>query len=167
MTRRISTLIIMAALAAIMEACSLTTPKQAASYNDLLMQQQKMIVEKYDLVLESFDTYVGSKMDAALLDLEAQIAESQNSISQIDAPSGCEALRDAVLDYIAEMQGFASDAMPRMISIYKRLENEFTPDAKMEWDSTYKDMDKRLKEAGNRLREAQKEFAKKYELTVN
>ncbi len=157
----------MAMLGALMlSACSTTTPKRAAQYNDIVMTQQKELVIKYDKMLESFDTYVGSKMDAAYNDLISQLQYTKHELKAIETPDGCEELRDAVLDYASTYDVFVEESLPMLISIYKRPENEFTPDLRIEWENTYKDMDSKLKEAGKKLNQAQEKFANDFKLKV-
>ncbi len=158
---------VLAASALILSACAYTTPKKAAQYNDMVMQHQREIVVKYDKMLESFDSYVGSKMDAAYEELNGQVAYTKYELGNMETPSGCEDLRDAVIRYSETYDEFLSEALPKLIAIYKRPENEFTPEMRLEWESTYKDMDSKLKEAGKVLSNAQANFAKEFNLKVS
>jgi len=166
MTNRIKYTFIVLAAAMMLSACKVTTPKKAAEYNDNVMRHQRELVVKYDKMLESFDTYVGSKMDAAYDELLSEVAYTKYEVGQMETPDGCEGLRDAVLEYAESYDVFIKESLPRLIYIYKLPENQFTPEVRMEWENTYKDMDSKLKEAGKKLAQAQQQYANDFKLKI-
>jgi len=142
------------------------TSKQAGAFNDRLMEQQKAVVLKYDKLLETFDTYVPEKMDAALLALSSQIADSKAEVSSVEMIEGGEALRDEVLSYLSVLDNAVSTDFEHLVRLYKMPENEFTAKIRIEWDSRYKEADSRIKEAAARLKEVQAAYAESYNLKI-
>jgi len=142
------------------------TPKEAGAYNDKLMAQQKAVVLKYDKMLETFDTYVPAKMDAALLSLMEQLDVSKNIVRDIEPVAGGEALKEEVLRYISVFEDAASDDFDYLIRLYKVPENEFTAEVRIQWDSRYKEVDTKLKDAAAHLKAVQQAFAENFNLTI-
>ena len=142
------------------------TSRQAGTFNDGLMEQQKAVVLKYDELLETFDTYVPEKMDAALLAFTTQIEESRNEINRIEVIEGCENLKNEVLNYLSVRDNAATSDFEYLVRLYKVPENEFTPEIRIDWEARYKEVDSRIKEAAKRLKEVQAAFAQDFNLVI-
>jgi hypothetical protein len=142
------------------------TSKQAGAFNDRLMEQQKAVVLKYDKLLETFDTYVPEKMDAALLALSSQIADSKDEVSRVETMEGGENLKNEVLNYLSVLDNAASTDFEHLVRLYKMPENEFTPKIRIEWETRYKEVDSRIKEAAARLKEVQAAYAEDFNLKI-
>lgn len=150
---------------ALLSACK-PTPKEAGRFNDLLMEQQRAVVVSYDRLLETFDTYVPKKMDGAFAALVEQLAASRAVVEGVVPVSGGEALKDEVLRYFAVMEDAADNDIEYLVRVYKLPENEFTAEVRQQWDSKYKDVDRRIKEAAACLRGVQSRFAEDYRLVI-
>ncbi len=148
-------------------SCSHTTPKQAAEYSDMLIGHQKAIVIQYDSLLESFDTYVGKKMEHASLALSQEIDNAKFRIGNIDPVPGGEDFQKAMLSYIATYEDISLNSIPDLVTIYSLPQNEFSAELKVKWDDIYKDMDKKLKNADKLLQEAQEQFANDFKLKIS
>ena len=157
----------MALLLAVLMALSACkpTPKEAGDFNNQLMEQQKAVVLKYDELLETFDTYVPAKMDAALIALTEQIAVSRRNVNNIVMIEGGETLHQEVLNYI-DVYDAAGGDFEYLVRLYKVPENEFTPEIRIQWDARYKDVDTRIKEAAKHLKEVQAAFANDFNLVI-
>ena len=142
------------------------TSKQAGAFNDRLMEQQKAVVLKYDELLETFDTYVPEKMDAALLALTTQIDESKAEVNKIETMPGGELLKAEVLNYLSVLDNAAATDFEYLVRLYKMPENEFTPEVRISWDTRYKDTDTRIKDAANQLKAVQATFAEDFNLKI-
>jgi len=140
------------------------SPKDAAVFNDRLMSEQKKVIIKYDELLETYDTYVAKKMDAALLEFQEQVDNSIATIKTIPAIKEGENLKDAILEYLAVYKGVAEDESQELVRLYKVPENEFSPEMRVTWDSKYKAVDTKLKEADKKLQAVQASFAENYHL---
>jgi len=140
--------------------------RQAGTFNDGLMEQQKAVVLKYDELLETFDTYVPEKMDAALLAFTTQIEESRNEINRIEVIEGGENLKNEVLNYLSVLDNAATSDFEYLVRLYKVPENEFTPEIRIDWEARYKEVDSRIKEAAKRLKEVQAAFAQDFNLVI-
>lgn len=142
------------------------TSKQAGAFNDRLMAQQKAVVLKYDELLETFDTYVPEKMDAALLALSSQIEDSRREVNNVELMEGGENLRNEVLNYLSVLDNAASSDFEYLVRLYKVPENEFTPEIRIDWENRYKEVDTRIKDAAKRLKEVQADFAQDFNLVI-
>ena len=142
------------------------TSKQAGDFNDRLMAQQKAVVLKYDALLETFDKYVPEKMDAALLALSSQIADSKDEINRVETIEGGENLKNEVLNYLSVLDNAASTDFEHLVRLYKMPENEFTPKVRIEWENRYKEADTRIKDAATRLKEVQAAYAEAFNLVI-
>ncbi|MBR4324034.1 MAG: hypothetical protein IKP73_00750 [Bacteroidales bacterium] len=142
------------------------TPKVAGDFNDQLMREQKAVVLKYDELLETFDTYVAAKMDAALIALSSQIESSKDNVNSIITIDGGDALKDEVLNYLSVFENVTADDLEYLVRLYKVPENEFTPEIRIQWDTRYKDVDTRIKDASARLKEVQAAFAENFNLQI-
>ncbi|MBO7462980.1 MAG: hypothetical protein J6T96_10340 [Bacteroidales bacterium] len=151
-------------MAAMLSACG-PTSKEAGMYNDMLMEQQKAVVIKYDELLESFDTYVPEKMDAALMALTNQIDDSRTQVNQITAIVGGENLKNEVLEYLTVLNAATTD-FEYLVRLYKKPENEFKPEDRIDWEARYKDVDSRIKEAATKLKDVQHTFAETFNLQI-
>ncbi len=158
-------IVIVVMLAAALSACK-PTPKEAGAFNNDLMAQQKAVVVKYDQLLETFDTYVSEKMDAALVVLMDQVAESQANVQELTPIVGGENLKQEVLNYISVFEDVTNNDLDYLVRLYKLPENEFTAEVRLQWETRYKDVDTRIKEASARLKEAQKEYANYFNLDI-
>ncbi len=157
---------ILAALAvAVLSSCK-PTPKEAGYFNDRLMEQQRQVVIKYDELLETFDTYVPSKMDAALIALSDQVAAARQNVIGIEPIAGGEALKLGVLEYLTAIDDATQDDFEYLVRLYKIPENEFTPELRIQWEERYKDVDKRLKDAAEHLKGVQAVFANDFHLNI-
>lgn len=154
-----------AAAAVLLSSCG-TTPKEAASFNDKLMLEQKNVVMKYDALLETYDTYVPAKMDDALLEFQSQVESAIYQVKNIDPVSGGSALHETMLNYLETYHTVAVDDAVELVRLYKVPENEFTSEMRSQWDLKYKDVDSRLKSADAALKARQEEFAKNFGLRI-
>lgn len=152
-------------IATILMSCK-PTPKQAGEFNDQLMAQQKAAVLKYDALLETFDTYVPEKMDAALVALSTQIEDSRSEVNQLQMIEGGEALKNEVLNYLSVLDNAAATDFEKLVRLYKVPENEFTPEIRIEWERIYKEADSRIKEAAKQLKNVQADFAQYFNLRI-
>lgn len=160
--KRISAIVAMGAL---LSSCQ-PTPKEAANYNDHLMEQQKAVVIKYDELLETYDTYVPQKMDDALFAFQSQVENSVYTVRNSVELSGGSSLKEALLNYLEVYQTIANEDAPELVRLYKIPENEFTPEMKAIWDGKYKAIDQRIKDAALLLKDEQESFAKKFNLKI-
>ena len=142
------------------------TSKQAGEFNDKLMAQQKAVVLKYDALLETFDKYVPEKMDAALLALSSQIADSKDEINRVETIEGGENLKNEVLNYLSVLDNAATSDFEYLVRLYKVPENEFTPEVRIDWEARYKEADTRIKEAAKQLKQVQASFAETFNLVI-
>ena len=143
------------------------TSKQAGAFNDRLMEQQKAVVLKYDELLETFDTYVPEKMDAALLALNTQIDISKDEVNKVETLPGGELLKAEVLNYLTVLSDAAATDFEYLVRLYKMPENEFTPEVRISWDTRYKETDTRIKDAASQLKAVQAAFAEDFNLKIN
>lgn len=143
------------------------SPKTAADYNDKIMSEQKKVVQKYDELLETYDTYVASKMDNALLEFESQVDESIAKIQEVEPISGGETLKNSVLEYLDVYKNVAKNDAQELVRMYKVPENEFTGEMRVQWDTKYKEVDTRLKAADKKLLAIQSAFAQDFNLKLS
>ncbi len=148
-------------------SCNHTTPRQAAEYSDMLISHQKAIIIQYDSLLESFDTYVGKKMEHASLALSQEIDNAKFRISNIEPVKGGEEFQQAMLSFIATYEDISQNSIPDLVTIYSLPQNEFSSELKVKWDNIYKDMDNKLKNADKLLMEAQEKYANSFKLKIS
>jgi len=139
---------------------------EAAEYNNNLLKHQKQIAEKVEALMIAFENYIPQEMDAAHTNLLKQINESVESVTSATELKGSEEFKKATLDLFNTYLSVAESEYREMIRIYKIPENEFTQDARNQWDELYKVSDDKIEKSLQNLVQVQKEFAEKYNLTI-
>ena len=141
--------------------------REAADYNDRVIELQRLVIASYDALLETYDNYVPSQMDKALHAFEDQIDNSQNALNAIPVIAGGEGLKAALSEYFDTYRSLAQNESRDLVRLYKVPENEFTSDIRVQWDAIYKVCDDKAKSADKKLRAAQQDFADSFGLTLN
>lgn len=157
---------LMAVLLFSVAACG-PSREEAAAFNDSIINEQKAVIETYDALLESYDTYEGEKMDAALENFTAQIKRSLTAVNNISSISGGDKLKQAAGDCFAVYLSVAENEAPEMVRLYKVPEGDFTTDMRVQWDGIYKSVDTKLKDADKKFIEVQTKFADDFKLTLD
>lgn len=151
--------------ALILNSCG-PSREQAADFSNSLILQQKQVVEKYDELVKSYDTYNSEKMDSQLVTFLNQLSESENIVKNSNGFDGADDLKNAFLDYIATNRSVAENEVRELIRIYKIPEEEFTTAHHNQWNDIFKVADNKIKTAEKKFIDAQKVFAEKFQLSL-
>ncbi|MCQ2973985.1 MAG: hypothetical protein MJ211_04170 [Bacteroidales bacterium] len=155
----------------LMFVCVLTscgpTRQEAADYNDRVIELQRLVITKYDALLETYDTYVASKMDDALIEFEEQIDLSEKAVKAIPIIESAEYYTAEILNYFEVYKSIAENESRELVRLYKVPENEFSSEMRVQWDALYKQSDDKAKAADKKLQEVQTKFAEQFNLVLN
>jgi hypothetical protein len=146
-------------------ACGPTT-EQAVEYNDALVEQQRVAIEKIDAVYESFANYTDQNgMDRALTAAQQQAAMSLDNVKKMDGFDGSTEFRDAAVALLETYKAITINEFPQLVALYKLPEGEYTQEKKDEADKLLSESSVKTDQGMAGFQAAQEVFGKKYKLT--
>ena len=138
----------------------------ATKYNDKLIGQQNLIIEKMLALTDSFKTRNQNEMKEKLKILQIQITQSADAIHQMEGYKGDTNFKNKLLDLVEFYEAMSQEELVEMIDILSKSDSEITPaDIKrlqeMENDIRLEEM-----ELDQTVQKAQKEFAQRYNMKI-
>ncbi len=152
-------------VSAIIVSCG-PSREDAANFNNMLIAQQKQVVNQYDELVKTYDTYNAEKMDNQLVAFLTQLSKAEEEVKAMPNFDGADQLKKAFLDYIEQNRSVAENEVRELIRIYKIPEEEFTTELHNSWNDTYTKGDNKIKTAESKFMAAQKAFAEKFQLIL-
>ncbi len=144
-------------------SCS-PSPKQASKYNNMLIRQQRKVIEKMDDLIKSFSLYNKKQMNQAYQDLEKTIDQAIDTVSNMKGFDGSTEYRDKTLELLKLYKNVTENEFHTVLNLLSK--KEYTnSDAKIV-SETMLQARNRLSKANKAFEEYQKQFAKKYNLRL-
>jgi len=147
-------------------ACS-PSPEQAAAYNDKIIDEQIAIVDKIEVLVETYQYYIPADMDKAYNDAINQTDKAIANVTAMDKFDGKNTFKDAALELFNGYKVVLESEYKEMVRIYKIPDDSFTEEHYQQWDKLAEEADKKMEVAFEKFGKVQDEFAKKYKLTLN
>jgi hypothetical protein len=142
------------------------TQEQAAEYNDQIIDQQIAIVDRIDVLVESYQYYIPADMDKAYNDAVNQVNKGIETVTALDKFDGKTDFKDAALELFNGYKAALENEHKEMVRIYKIPDETFTEEHYQQWDKLAEEADRKMEEAFNKFGKAQDEFAAKYKLEL-
>lgn len=142
--------------------------EDAIKYNDLIIDQQTIIVDKINNLYESMNDFEHPEiMEEAYKNALDQIDKGTEAVSKMDNFDGKSEFREASLKLFAIYKSALQNEIKGMMEILKIPKTDITPEIESQFDNLNKQA---LEKMGNGLKEFQSiqyEFATKYKFKVN
>lgn len=143
------------------------TADQAISYNDAIIDEQIAIIDNITAVFESFkDVDHPDKMDIAYTEAVKQCETGTEVVSKMEGFDGSTAFRDEALSLFKVYKSVLDNELKQMIIIYNLPQEEYTPEKEEEWSTLYDAAFLKMDPGLEKLKAAQEEFGKKYNVEV-
>jgi hypothetical protein len=159
------TLLLSLIVMTILVACG-PTPKQAAEYNDKIMDIQFNIVQSIDKLNETYQFYIPTEMDAAWNKSLEVITKGIETVTAMEKFDGKTEYKDAALEFFKAYKGIIETEHKEMVNIYKIPDENFTEQHLAQWDKLFEQADSKMEVATEKFGKIQDEFAKKYKLDL-
>lgn len=153
-------------LSSILISCG-PTQEEAVKYNDDIIKEQKLIAEKLDVLLASYEDYIPEEMDAAYESVLNQINASIDKVSKMEEFDKSDEFRQKALELFKTYKSVIENEHVEMVRIYKIPQEEFTDEHRIKWDELFKASENKIDKAINDFIKVQQKFAKKYNLEID
>jgi hypothetical protein len=148
-------------------SCGPTTD-DAIKYNDSIIDEQSLIVERINTLYDCLDDWDHpEKMDEAYKQALAQVDLGTEKVSKLPDFGGKSELREASLKLFSIYKSVIQTELKTMVEIIKMPETEITPEVEARFDGMN---DQALKKMDNGLKEFQEiqiKFSVKYNFVLN
>lgn len=142
--------------------------EDAIKYNDLIIDQQTLIVEKINNLYESMNDFEHpEKIEEAYQNAMKQIDKGSETISKMENFGGKSEFREASIKLFVIYKSVVQNEIKGMMEILNIPNTDITPEIESQFDNLNKQA---LEKMGNGLKEfqvVQYEFAEKYKFKVN
>jgi len=149
----------------IFSACAPTT-EQAAAYNDTIIAEQTLIIEKIDAVTESFVDYIPEVMDKASKEASDQVNKGIANVTAFEKFDKTNDYKDAALELFNVYKSVIDGEFKKMIAIYKIPDEDFKDEHYQQFDELQTAAQDKMDKAEAKFVAFQEEFAKKYNLIL-
>ncbi len=144
-------------------SCS-PSPKQASKYNNMLIRQQRKVIEKMDDLINSFSLYNKKQMDQAYQDLLKTIDQAIDTVSNMGGFDGSTEFRDKTLELLKLYKDVTENEFHTVLNLLSKKDYS-NNDAKIV-SETMLQARNRLSRANKDFEQYQQQFAKKYNLKL-
>jgi hypothetical protein len=142
------------------------TSKEAIAYNDAIVKMQTAIVDKINVVMNSFNNYVAKEMDAAYENASNQVNKSIDEVKKMKDFDGTPEFKDESLKLFSIYKSVLEKEYTEMIKLYKLPEKSYGKKEIELWEKYNEQANKKMNEGLDKFRKFQIEFSKKYEFKI-
>ncbi len=166
--KKLSVLLIIA-FGILMISCK-PTPKQAAEFNNKIIDQTDAMISQYNVFIKTWQHYEFGDPDLSDIkddfkSLQEQIKTTMEEIGNLKKFDGKNEFKDAALEYAGSYKGVVDEEWTQIMSLLKKGEDFEKSDAS-KCDRLAKTIDEKTGDADDKFFKFQKEFAKKYKFTL-
>lgn len=152
-------------VATVFVACG-PTPEQGIEYNDAIIEEQVIVLDKLDAAYEALANYEDQAgMDRALTAAQQQSDLSLENIKKMDGFDGTTEFRDAAIALFEVYKSITINELPQIVAIYKLPEEQYTQEKKDEADKLLDESTLKTDEGLAKFQAAQEAFGAKYKFT--
>jgi hypothetical protein len=120
--------------ASVFSACG-PTPEEGIAYNDAIIDEQEILMDKINAVYESFVNYEDmAGMDNALTAAQQQAVTALDNVKKMEAFDKKTDFRDAAITLFEIYKSVTLNELPQVIALYKLPEDQYTQEKKDEAD---------------------------------
>ncbi len=152
-------------------ACKQESP---AEYNDKIIAKQRLVVEKIDDLKKAIDDYyvlpedvAFDRMDSAYNAAVFEIDSAITFLNNVEPFKDDASLKNAAIVLFTAYQDVVQHEYKQMIELYKLPDEDFQEEDAKTLDNLKQTSTDKLNTAFNNFVKVQKEFADKYNLSVN
>ncbi|MBN2681697.1 MAG: hypothetical protein JXR58_04265 [Bacteroidales bacterium] len=142
------------------------TAKEAAEYNNAIVTQQKIVLEKVSELDNAIGNFDNNKMDKALKDLEESLGKALAEIKSLEDVDGCEGFKKASISYFETFNNLISEHYPALMTIFRLPPENYTSTEEQMADSIQNIINEKHKQSQDEFIKAQSEFAKKHNIEL-
>jgi hypothetical protein len=161
--------LLLVAFAFIMISCK-PTPKQAADFNNKIIDQTDAVVTQYNLFIKTWQNYEFGDPDISDLkndfnDLKDQIKVSLEELGKLKKFDGKNEFKDAATEYLNSYKSVVDNEWMKIMDVLKKGE-DFDKEDASKCDRLAKAIDEQTGAADDKFFAFQKEFASKYKFKL-
>jgi len=149
----------------VFSACTPST-EEAAAYNDTIIAEQSLVIEKIDAVTESFVDYIPEVMDKSLKDASEQVNKSIANVTAFENFDKTDDYKNAALELFNVYKSVIDNEFKEMVAIYKIPDADFKDEHFEQFDDLQTTALDKMDKAETKFSAFQEEFAKKYNLQL-
>jgi len=138
----------------------------AIKYNDKLIGEQNLIIEKMLALTDSFNSRNTQLMNEKLKTLQIQITQSADTLSQMEGYKGDTHLRNKLLDLIEFYESMSQEELGEMVKILSKSDTNITQADVNRLKVMENDIRMEEREFDLAVQKAQKEFAQRYNIKI-
>ncbi len=154
------------ALALFISSCA-PSSEQAASYNDTIISEQILIIEKIDSLTESFNDYeIPDLMEKSLNAAKQQIDKSIANVNKLPKFDNTEDYKITTLELFNVYKAVVENEFSEMVKLYKIPDAEFKDEYHLQFEEFQNEAHNKMDKAEAKFSAYQSEFAKKYNLIL-
>lgn len=142
------------------------TAEEAAEYNDVIVANQKIVLEKVSELDNAIGNFDNNKMDKALNEVKETLDKALQEIKALKDVDGCEDLKKASISYFETFNSLISEHYPALMTIFRLPPENYTSTEEQMADSIQSIIIEKHKQSQDELLKAQKEFAKKHNIEL-
>ncbi len=142
------------------------SPKQASKYNNMLISQQRAVIDKMDNLIASFTTYNSQEMHDAYNALIKQINHSLDTLQKVKAFDGSTEFRDTTIKLIRFYKQVSENELRQVMDLLSKPQNEYTSEDAVKVSRLMMEAQDKVSAANERFKKYQESFAKKYNLSL-
>ncbi len=151
--------------AAVFSACG-PTPEQGVAYNDAIVDEQELVMDKINAVYEAMKNYENvSGMDQALTAAQQQAKAGLENVQKMDDFDGNTDFRDAGVKLFEIYKSVTMNELPQIVEIYKLPQEQYTQEKADEVDKLIEQSTKKMDEGMAAFQQVQDAFGAKYKFT--
>lgn len=141
--------------------------EDAINYNDKIIDQQVMIIEKINALYKALDDYTNhERMDRAYNDAVKQVELGTEEVTKLKDFGGSSEFKDGALKLFGIYKSVLSNEFKKMIEISKLPDDLYTTEKEAEWKKMDDDAFNKMDVGLNELKSIQKSFADEYKFDI-
>lgn len=147
-------------------ACA-PTKEEAISFNDKIINEQVLIIDKINLLFDALDDYTDhAGTDLAYSEALKQLETGTDVVSKLPKFGGSTEFRDEALKLFATYKSVLQNEFKKMIALSKLPDEQYLQQEEEEYKSLNKMASEKMDDGLQELNAIQREFAAKYKFEI-
>jgi hypothetical protein len=142
------------------------TAQEAAEYNNAIVTQQKIVLEKVSDLDNAIGNFDENKMQKTHQQAKLTLEKALEEIKVLEEVSGNEQLKEAAVNYFENLKVLITDLYPKLITLFSMPPENYTDTEKQTADSLQQIINMKHNESRDLFLKAQAEFAKKHNIEL-
>lgn len=138
--------------------------EEAIKYNDVIIEQQNLVNEKFSALISSYDSYVPEDMSTAYTNALDQLNMSIEYVKQLKGFEEDAYFKESALVYFNTYKDALENEHKRIIELYNLPDDDYNAEQVKELEKLRNQGSKKTDKAIDDMLTVQEKFAKKYHI---